>query len=317
MKSKQFQSSNAGRLDLVIKKQLPAYSRSFINSLIKNNSVAINSLTVNKPSHMAKQGDKIKIIIPPAKSLNLIPLSGQIKILYEDHNLLAIDKPAGLPVHPSHGHSQDTLINLLIYQYPDFAKQFLPINNIHRPGIVHRLDKDTSGIIVIAKNQSTLNSLQEQIRQKLWAKKYLTLALNPIKQSRGEIQENIIRDRHHRQKFTITASGRGKSAHTSFQVKENYIFQQKFISLLDIQIYTGRTHQIRVHLSHHNMPILGDKIYNSKNSQLISKRLSITRQLLHAYYLKIINPDTKKEIIINSALPNDFSNVISKLKKHL
>lgn len=304
------------RLDKEISNQLPEYSRSFIGSLIKNKQVSINNKIINKNSYKIKQNEKITINIPKTEILKVEPKKGDLDIIFENTDFLLINKPPFLPVHTSHGHQNDTLINILLHHYPKFAN-FKPINNIFRPGIVHRLDKDTSGLILIAKNQNSLNFFQNEIKNRHWIKKYYALVINNNRKSRGVITKNICRDPHHRQKFTTTHLSKGKTATTEYKIIKNFNYKNNNLSLVDVNLKTGRTHQIRVHLLSENMPIIGDQTYYTKESKQISQLLNINRQLLHAYYLKILNPHDKKKLTFKMNLPKDFDIILSHLKKQV
>ncbi|MBU0647985.1 RluA family pseudouridine synthase [Patescibacteria group bacterium] len=308
-----FISNTRDRLDKTITKNIPNLSRGYVSALIKSGNVTVNEEVICKPSFQSLPKDKIIVNLPPPKELTSKPLKADLDIIFENNDILAINKPTNLCVHPSHGHTDNTLINILLYHYPQF-KNFDPINNIYRPGIVHRLDKDTSGLLVIAKNQIALNHLQHDLKNKKWIKKYYALVLNDSGQSRGTIDQNIIRSSRHRKKYTTTSTLQGKTAVTHYQVIQNFQFNRHTLSLVDITLETGRTHQIRVHLTSVNMPIIGDQIYCNKISQKISKQFKIKRQLLHAYSLKIINPTTKRPKTFKSSLPQNFQDIISSLQ---
>lgn len=304
-------STSIDRLDKIIAQKFPHFSRSYISQLIKNNFVQINNTIITKPAHQSRVGDNITIKIPPPTLIELIPKNEKLDIIFANQDILVINKPPFLPVHPSHGHVNDTLINILIHHFPKF-KEFAPINGIHRPGIVHRLDQNTSGLIVVAKNQTAQQKLSQDLKNKKWTKKYLAVVLNNLEKSKGVIQKNIIRDPHHRQKFTTTSLDKGKTAITHFKVIKNINIAKQNLSLVEILLETGRTHQIRVHLASEDMPILGDNLYFSKESQKISKLLKINRQLLHSYYLKIIHPTTSKPIKFETNPPTDFDFIFKK-----
>lgn len=298
-------SPQSGRLDKILVKELTSMTRNQISLLIKGGHIQVNQSITKKTGHKIKSGDTITVTIPQSKKLSLKPLKAPLDIVYESNDYLIINKSPFLPVHPSHGHPDDTLVNILAYYYPKF-KDFDPINNTLRPGIVHRLDMNTSGLIVVAKNQTTLNQFQQDIKDKKWQKTYLAWTLNNSQKGRGVIKKNIIRHPKHRQKFTATNTNQGKTALTRYKVIKNFEFENNTLSLLEIQIETGRTHQIRVHLLHENLPILGDELYQTKDSKIIGKILGINRQLLHAGQLTIIDPQTKRSKSFTSPTPSDF-----------
>ncbi|MFA4930731.1 MAG: RluA family pseudouridine synthase [Patescibacteria group bacterium] len=309
----QFIANQSSRLDKIITINIHNLSRGYIAALIKSGHARINQKIIYKPSHQVKIGDQIHIQIPPPQELTLQAQKADLDIIYENNDILVINKPAGIAVHPGPGHLHNTLVNILLYHYPDF-KNFDPINNIYRPGIVHRLDKDTSGLLVIAKNQASLNQLQSDIKNQKWTKKYYALVLNNQYQSRGVIRKNITRSHSDRKKFATTMTKQGKTAITRYQTMQNFSFHGDNLSLVDVQIETGRTHQIRVHLLSENMPVIGDQTYYTKTSSKISKLLKIKRQLLHAYSLKIINPSSRRKKNLISELPTDFSEIINSIK---
>lgn len=309
-----FVSQKTGRIDKIIPECLTDYSRSFISQLITDQQIFVNNQAVNKNSLKIKPGDTILINIPLPQPLSISPQKGNLDIVYEDKNFLVINKPPFMPVHTSHGHQNDTLTNIILYHYPEFI-HFGPINNIYRPGIVHRLDKDTSGLIVVAKNQPTLNFFQQEIKNHQWKKKYYALVVNNADKSRGVIIKNICRDPHHRQKFITTSLNKGKNAETHYRVVKNYSFHNHNLSLMDINLKTGRTHQIRVHLLSENLPILGDQTYFTKESKQISQLLDTDRQLLHAYLLQIKNPQSNLKQKFQIDLPPDFQKILSQIKK--
>ncbi len=311
---KKFTSTSAGRLDKIINSHIDDLSRNYISKLIKDNHITVNNILTNKPSTNVKVGDIIQFTIPPAISQDIVPKNDHLDIVFEDKHMFVINKPPHLPVHPSYGHFDDTLVNILMYHYPKF-KTFAPINGIHRPGIIHRLDQDTSGLIVIAKTVQAMQKLANDLKNKKWTKKYFALCLNNTNKTNGTITKNIIRNPRDRKKFIATSFDRGKTAITHYQSLENYTYQKNTISLMDISIETGRTHQIRVHLNSEKMPILGDKQYFTKESQKFSKTLQIDRQLLHSYYLKLIHPDNGKIIEFSTPKPLDFKQAINNLKK--
>ncbi len=305
-----FINKSQNRIDLAIKTTYPHLSRTFISDLIKQQCVLVNQQFINKPSLQVKPHDNIIIHIPVPQPSNIVPYDQPLNIVYEDNDLLVINKPPFLPIHPSYGHQNDTLVNILIYHFPSF-KDFSAINGIFRPGIIHRLDMNTSGLLVVAKNQPSMNILQNDIQNRKWTKKYYALVLNNNNRSRGLINTNIVRCTSDRKKYCPTHLNQGKSAITNYATIQNYQYQSNQISLTDIQIETGRTHQIRVHLLSEDMPILGDPLYHNKESQKLSKMLHIKRQLLHAYHLEIFHPITQEKLIFNLPLPDDFQQIIS------
>lgn len=287
-------------------------SRNKIQDYIKSGKILLNN-NFFKPSTSLKKGDRITAYIEEeSESLNLKPYNYKLKILYEDDDIIVIDKQKGLVVHPARGHTDDTLVNALINHCSDLVG----IGSKLRPGIVHRLDKDTSGVMVVAKNENSYYELQKQFKERLVEKKYLALIYGLPKKTEDIIITGIGRSSKDRKKFSV--SSKGKEAITHYRVlKTNYQ-----ISLVDITIKTGRTHQIRVHMNYIGHPIIGDKTYGKKNYggyikdknlfQLIDK---IEGQALIAYSLRFTHPTTGKELFFNAHIPLDIQNLIDYLDK--
>jgi len=305
-KTEKFIAQTAGRLDQIIQQEINPPSRNFVINLIKDGCVTVNQIVARKSGTTIKSGDQIQINWPTTQRASLKPLNQPLDIIFENQDYLVINKPPFLPVHPSYGHLDDTLINILAFHYPDF-KKFGHINQTLRPGIVHRLDMNTSGLIVIAKNQNTLNQFQQDIKDKKWHKSYLAWVLNNSQRSRGVLKKNLVRSPHDRKKFTVTATDQGKTAITRYQIINSIKYEKNTLSQVKISIETGRTHQIRVHLLNENLPILGDEIYHTKDSKLISKQLKINRQLLHAAELTILDPHFHQPLSYTAPAPADFN----------
>ena len=238
-----------------------------------------------------------------------------IKILYEDKDLIVLDKPSGLVVHPGAGQQNQTLVDFLIKKY---GKNLSNLSGIDRPGIVHRLDKDTSGLLLIAKNNKIHKLLQEKFEKREVNRLYLAIVWGLLNKNSGSFIMNIGRNPKNRKKFSIFKVG-GKRAITKYKVKKNF---SNVASLIECKLLTGRTHQIRVHLSSSGNSIIGDKKYGKNKSKLlknvdkslINDIVSFKRQALHAYFLSFIHPIKNNKIQINSKLPIDFSNLIENLK---
>ena len=238
-----------------------------------------------------------------------------IKILYEDKELIALDKPSGLIVHPGAGQKKRTLVDFLTKKY---GKNLSNLSGIDRPGIVHRLDKDTSGLLLIAKNNKIHGLLQKMFKKREITRLYLAVVWGLMKKNSGSFKMNIGRNPKNRKKFSIIQVG-GKTAITKYKVKENF---SNVASLIECKLLTGRTHQIRVHLSSSGNSLIGDKKYGKKKSKLLKNVdkslnnyiISYKRQALHAYFLSFIHPLKKEKIQINSELPSDFNELVEKLK---
>jgi len=236
----------------------------------------------------------------------------QSLIIYEDKDLIVINKPAGLVIHEGAGDVGTTLVDLMLNKYPEMSK--LNWEDKSRPGIVHRLDKDTSGLIVVAKNPETLNYLQKQFHDRMVEKSYMALVLGKVEPSSGEIKISISRHLKDRKKMSVSYLGEGKPSITKYQTARNYKYKGGDLTLLKVHPETGRMHQIRVHLKHKGYPVIGDQTYNTKISKRISKELNLNRQFLHAYSLKIKIPsgDIKD---FRSDLPQEFQKLLYILHK--
>lgn len=278
-----------------------SYSREYYQSLIKDGFVLINNKEVN-PSKKLVLNDKIDVFYDLKKDdeTNLKEYKYNLDIVYEDDDIILINKPQGLVVHPANGHNDDTLLNALIYNKKELSK----VNGITRLGIVHRIDKDTSGLILIAKNDYAHNFIANQLKDHTMHREYYALVDGEIDNDNGKIIGPIGRDKKNRTKMAIDVQN-GKSAITHFKVIERF----KNYTLLDCSLETGRTHQIRVHLSSINHPIVGDILYGG------TKNIYKNGQLLHAYKLTFIHPKTKKEMLFSIDLPQYFKDVLNKIKK--
>ncbi len=286
-----------------INKRIDAYlseilkeSRTKIQELIKSENIKVNSMKT-KASYKLEKGDEVYINIPDAKQVDIIAQDIDIEIVYEDKYLLIVNKKAGMVVHPSKGHEQNTLVNALLYKVGDLSG----INGEIRPGIVHRLDKDTSGLIIIAKDDKTHNLLTEMFKNKEIKKIYYAIVKGSMNKQSGTLISNIGRDEKDRKKMSVKKIG-GKEAITNFDIVDK---NEKY-SLVRLNLKTGRTHQIRVHLSHFFFPIIGDSVYGRKDE--------FPRQMLHAYELSFIHPITKKSINVIGEFHKDFIEALNKTK---
>lgn len=286
-----------------INKRIDAYlseilkeSRTKIQELIKSENIKVNSMKT-KASYKLEKGDEVYINIPDAKQVDIIAQDIDIEIVYEDKYLLIVNKKAGMVVHPSKGHEQNTLVNALLYKVGDLSG----INGEIRPGIVHRLDKDTSGLIIIAKDDKTHNLLTEMFKNKEIKKIYYAIVKGSMNKQSGTLISNIGRDEKDRKKMSVKKDG-GKEAITNYDV----IDKNEKYSLVRLNLKTGRTHQIRVHLSHFFFPIIGDSVYGRKDE--------FSRQMLHAYELSFIHPITKKSINVIGNFHKDFNDALNKTK---
>jgi 23S rRNA pseudouridine1911/1915/1917 synthase len=281
------------RLDKFLLTQLKDTSRNKIHKLLEDGNILVNSHPVD-PDYRLHKDDKIDINVPPPQASDIQPENIPLKIVYEDSDLVVIDKPAGLVVHPTSGHIRGTLVNALLYHFKN-----LPDSGGLRPGIVHRLDKDTSGLMVVAKNEVSFEKLKEAFANHQIQKSYYALVSGHLDPKEGTIRAKI--DRHPKNPMKFAVSAEGKEAETYYKVVTEF----KDFSLLTLQPKTGRTHQLRVHLEAIRHPIAGDKLYGGK--------MILGRQFLHAYRLRLVSPSTKKELEFSSPLPADLQAALEKL----
>ncbi len=298
------------RIDKYLQSKLPQYSRAYLQKLIDKGYVTINGQK-KKRSSLLKGNDVIAVIIPPPEKMMLQPENIPLDVLYEDDYLLVLNKPAGLVVHPAAGHYDSTLVNALLYHCENLSS----IGGVLRPGIVHRLDKGTSGLMVIAKEDQTHRSLAEQFKNREVSKSYLALVWGLPKEKNGEIRVPIGRDHKDRKKIS-SISRRTKEAITFYKVRE---FLSE-ISLVEAQPKTGRTHQIRVHLAYIHHPVVGDKIYGKghgkdlKDEKLKDYIKRLKRPALHSLKLGFIHPKNNEYMEFRHSLPQDMQDIINYLK---
>jgi len=275
-------------------------SRSRLQKLIEDGYVSINQQKITNKKTTIKTNDRITLVLPPNQSLDLVPQPIPLPILYEDDHLLVVNKPVGLVVHPAPGHTDNTLVNAILAH----CNHLSGINGIERPGIVHRLDKDTSGAIVIAKTDRAHQSLQQQIQTKTAKREYLGIVHGVPTASTGTIDAPIGRHPKDRHKMAVIATGR--PALTHWQVKEKL----GMYALLHFQLATGRTHQIRVHSAHMRHPIVGDPLYSHVSPKIAQM---IKHQALHAWKLSFQHPETNLTIAVEATPPPSFLNLLKRL----
>jgi len=306
------------RLDVFINKKEKLISRTRIKNLILKEKLKLNNVIVNSPSKKVCTGDKIDLQIPEPKEASLKPYDFKLEIIYEDDDLLVIDKPAGIIMHPGAGNYDKTIVNALMH----YNKESLStIGDELRPGIVHRIDKDTSGLIVIAKNNITHENLSHQFSEHTITRVYQLLIWGKLRPSSGKIDTYITRSSKNRQMMEVSSS-KGKRAITNYKTLE--IFENDktpTLSLVECKLETGRTHQIRVHMTHMGNSIMGDGKYKKKYKKLknIDTNLEklifkLDRQFLHAKILGFIHPKTNEEMIFSSILPHDLENILKLLR---
>lgn len=285
------------RVDIFLKEKFPIYSREYIKKLIKEGFVLVNG-EVKKPSYKVKKNDLIEIKIEQEKKLNLEPEKLELEILYEDDDIMVVNKPQGMLTHPVGKIRKGTLVNALLY----YAKNLSSIGGVIRPGIVHRLDKDTSGLLLIAKNDLSHKILSNDLKERRIKRIYYALVKGVVKEDKGVIEIPLTRS-FLGKKF-VKPSFLGKEAITEYKVIERFLNH----SLLEISLKTGRTHQIRVHLSYIGYPIIGDKVYGVKEPNLKG-------QLLHAKKIIFTHPIKKEEMFFESELPDYFKEYLQTLQK--
>jgi 23S rRNA pseudouridine1911/1915/1917 synthase len=288
------------RLDRYLSAFLTEISRTTIQQLISEKTILVNGKN-SKPGYVLRLNDTVQLPEQPAPqrvSNAPVPLEAPLDIVYEDDDLLVVNKAPGMVVHPAPGHHDDTLVNALVSYRPELQG----IGGEERPGIVHRLDKDTSGLLIVAKNTRTLAKLTEEMKEHHITKRYIALTDGIVSLDQGSIDAPIGRDPRYRQQMKITAIG-SREAVTHFKVLKR--FQRH--TLLLLQLETGRTHQIRVHLKAIGHPVVGDPVYGSKK---ILKDIPLTRQFLHAYQLEFKHPNTATLLQLEAPLPADLQNVL-------
>lgn len=286
-----------GRVDVFIASQKSGLSRSRIQKLISQGLVAVNGETA-RASRKLKPGDDVSVTIPELAPLELVAEKIALDIVYEDDHIIVINKPAGMVVHPSAGHPSGSLVNALAGR----GVKLSGIGGVARPGIVHRIDKETSGLLVVAKNDVAHQSLSNQLKDRSLTRIYLAAVNGSPKQDQGVIEAQIGRHKVHRKKMAVVKQG-GKKAVTSYKV----IQALKGGALVEVKLDTGRTHQIRVHMKSIHCPVMGDKTYGPKG-----KSDPIKRQALHAWKLALIHPENGRKLSFTAPLPEDIVALIRK-----
>jgi 23S rRNA pseudouridine1911/1915/1917 synthase len=299
------------RIDKFLAEELSYLSRSEISKIIENKNLKVNGV-ISKKSLKLNTGDLITIDIPEPQTSELIPEKMDLDIIYEDDDIIVIDKKQGVVVHPGAGNWNNTLVNGLL----EYCNDLQGIGGILRPGVVHRIDKDTSGIIIFAKNQNAINNISNQFKHHTNIRKYLLIIRGIPEKDEGRIETFITRDPNNRLKFTSKLN-KGKIAITNYKTIEKF----NHFSLIEATLETGRTHQIRVHFSDMNHPLIGDPLYGYgiKNysflpTDIYSKIKQLKGQLLHAKYLEIDHPTTQKRISFKSEPHKDFLDFLNIIK---
>ncbi len=289
------------RADKLLSEQFPELSRSYIQRLIKDGHVTANEKVI-KANYKVSTSDILKLDEPKLQEPDIMPENLPLDILYEDADLLIVNKPKGMVVHPSAGHYSGTLVNALMYHCKD---QLSGINGVMRPGIVHRIDMDTTGSLLVCKNDFVHQHLAEQLKEHSIRRIYYAIVHGVIKEEEGTVNAPIGRHPIDRKKMSVNYKN-GKNALTHYKVIERF----KNYTYIECQLETGRTHQIRVHMAHIHHPLLGDAIYGPARSPF-----KLQGQTLHAKTLGIVHPRTKEYIEVNAPLPNYFVSLLNKLKQ--
>ena len=287
------------RLDRLIADELEDLSRTRIQTLIKDGRITVNG-HLSKPSYRIEGGEVIAVYLPPPEISEVLPENIPLAVLYEDDDLIAIDKPAGMVVHPAYGNDTGTLVNAVLYRWPELAQ----VGDQHRAGIVHRLDKDTSGVILIARTPQAHRALAEQFESRAIRKRYLALVEGNPDSATGRIEAPIGRDPRQRKRMAVRREGR--EAITEFRVLEYYADH----ALLEVHPLTGRTHQIRVHLAFIGHPVVGDTTYGYRK-----QRIRLKRHFLHAAELTVQSPSTGQPLTFSAPLPAGLQNILDKLPR--
>jgi len=286
------------RIDVYLNEELDL-TRSYIKTLIEKQNILVNQNPIKKAGYVVKEDDFISISVPEPEILSLEPENIPLDIIYEDDDLAVINKPQGMVVHPAPGAYEHTLVNALLYN----LKNLSDINGVIRPGIVHRLDKDTSGLLVVAKNNEAHLKLQEEIAKKIAKRFYVALVDGVMPKDEGVVNTLIDRSKKDR-KIMAVSSNSGRVAITHYKVLERF----PRYTFMEYELKTGRTHQIRVHSKFLGHPIVGDPVYGGSN------KFNLNGQLLHAYKLQLIHPKTGEEMTFVAPIPAYFGKVLSELR---
>jgi 23S rRNA pseudouridine1911/1915/1917 synthase len=292
------------RLDNFLKRRLPELSRSFIKKIIESGNVKVDGKVPKKAGELLRIGADVDVSIPDPEVTDLVPEDIDIDIVYEDEGLAVVIKPAGMVVHPSYGHSSGTLVNALLSRIGKLSGD----GDYFRPGIVHRLDRDTSGLIVVAKEESVHRGLSAQFAEHSVSRKYRGIVFGTMMKKSGEVSTLIGRHPKHRKKMAILKTG-GRKAVTRYRVLEE---RRKF-SLVEFTLFTGRTHQIRVHTSYLGHPIVGDPLYSTRSPRIMikdqgkEKTFTVERNMLHAFHIGFEHPVSGDWMEFDAPDPDDFT----------
>lgn len=290
------------RLDKYLAEQFPEQTRSYLQKLIKDGEVLVNEKKV-KTGYQLSKGDQMRVTIPEPKELDIQPQPMDLEIVYEDEDVILINKPKGMVVHPAPGHTEDTLVNGLLYHCKDHLSG---INGVARPGIVHRIDRDTTGILIVCKNDKSHQHIAAQLKEHSINRRYRALVHGNLKEDKGTVEGPIGRHPIDRKKMAINEKN-GKPAITHYQVLERF----GSYTLIECVLETGRTHQIRVHMSSIGHPLVGDEVYGPAKCSFPS----LQGQCLHAMVLGFVHPRTGEYMEFSAELPAYFQELLKKLRK--
>ncbi len=296
-----FQKDEKERLDIFLTGCLPEFSRSRLQGLIKDGFVTVDGVPITKAGADLGPGARVEVRIPPPQPSGLVAESIPLDILFENSDLIVVNKPAGMVVHPAPGHESGTLVHAVLAHAPDIEG----IGGEDRPGVVHRLDKDTSGLILLAKNERAHRCLQEQFKSRQVRKVYLALVDGAPPTPTGRVEVPVGRSTSHRKQMAVTPQGKGREAVSEYRTLESF----KNHTLLEVHPLTGRTHQIRLHMAFLGCPIVGDKMYGHHKPSL-----PLERHFLHAYHLKIIIPGEAMQRSFQAPIPPDLEIILEGLR---
>ena len=296
-----YSAEKEARLDHFLVQEMPEFTRSRLQKIINDKLVTVDGEIITKNGTKISEGALIVVEIPPAKATNLVPENIPLDIIFENDDVLVVNKAAGMVVHPSAGHDTGTLVHAALAHAPEMEG----IGGEIRPGVVHRLDKDTSGVIIMAKNDRAMQFLQEQFMTRTVKKKYIALVDGTPPTPTGRIEAPISRDAAQRKKMAVVAKGKGKNAISEYKTLES--FEEH--TLLEVAIMTGRTHQIRLHCKFIGTPVVGDPDYGRRKQKIASPR-----QFLHAARLTITLPDEEKARTFEAGLPDELESVLAELR---
>lgn len=297
----QFEESQSRRLDHFLVDHLPEHSRSYLQSLIDSGNVKVDGEIAHKSGMKLDGYHEIELHLPPPEPSHLIPEEIPLDIIYEDDNVILVNKPAGMVVHPSAGHKQGTLVHAVLAHDPKIEG----VGGVQRPGLIHRLDKDTSGLIVLAKNDLAHHVIQKQFQDRKVEKHYIALVDGAPPTPEGRVEAPIGRDPVHRQKMAIVSQDKGRMAVSEYQTLETFDEH----TLLKVKILTGRTHQIRLHMAFIKCPVVGDTVYGHRRPTL-----PISRQFLHAQSLGFTLPGQKNVRVFTAPLPIKLEEILEMLR---